>query len=134
MKRPYLEFSWYDKKTYKLPIQKKSWWFNDSRGKFHCTATCFNTANVFYVSDSGLVSIAYCDSHAANAILQTMLTGGLERGLWCTIWSGRLKPHWYYEHYMKYLKTSNPKQAEKLQVKINKWKKMLANIRGVKQK
>jgi hypothetical protein len=130
MKRPYLELIWYDKKKYKLPIPKKSWWFFDSRGKLHCIGSCANTATVFYVSDSGLASRAYCEGHAVNAILQTMITGGLERGLWCTIQSRRLKPHWYYEQYMKYLKKSNPTQAKKLQTKINKWKKMLANIHG----
>jgi hypothetical protein len=134
MQRPYLNLIWYDKKKYKLPIPKKSWWFNDSRGKLHCTASCSNIATVFYISDRGLASIAYCEGHAVSSILQTMITGNLERGLWCTISLNRLKPHWYYELHMEYLKKSNPIQAKKLQIKINKWKKMLANIRGVKQK
>lgn len=128
-----LNLIWYDKREYKIPLTSNNWWFKDKyRGASHCVLMCNNDSQAFYFTEKGKAKIAYCLAHAEKRILETMLTGRLERGIWCMIDQRRMRPHEDYKRYMPYLKKHNPKQAKKLEEKINMIKKLVINIRGEK--
>jgi hypothetical protein len=114
--------------TIKLP--KESWWWasrtGNNLGTSHCVISCYNQADVFYITPSGLARIAYCDSHAESRIMNTMITGQLEQGIWCIAMRGKLEPHWYYKRYFSYLQKSYPEQAKKLKLKL----KSIQTLRG----
>lgn len=109
----------------KIPISG-FWWTNrigEKWGTFHCVISCYNNADVVYISDYGYASICYCEAHARCRILESMFGEGLERGLWCNANNGKLEPHWYYKRFMSELKKMNPKKAKKLETKIKEFKK-----------
>lgn len=112
----------YKNRPTKLNLPKESWWWSmrtgDNLGTLHCVVFCYNTASVFYITPSGFARIAYCDSHAETRIMNTMLTGQLEQGIWCIANNGKVKPHWYYQRYFPYMQKTYPKQARKLKKKI----------------
>lgn len=119
----------YKNRTCKVLISKENFWFSkkmrESRGSLHCVISCNNEASIVYITDYGFARIAYCNSHAIWRILNTIITGQLERGLWCETENGKLKPHYYYKQYMQYMKKLHPKQAKKLELKLKglKYKK-----------
>ena len=112
----------YKNRPTNIPIPKDTWWWclrtGTKLGTLHCVVSCYNIASVVYITDYGLARIAYCDSHACERIMNTMLTGNLERGVWCIANNGKLKQHWYYERYMNIMKQNHPKQAKKLLEKL----------------
>mgnify|MGYP001558307235 CR=1 FL=1 len=124
MKRDYLIYIGYDKKKTKIPLSSDKYWFSGSRGNSHCVVSCLNFSECFYITDFGYCSISYCDAHAETRILSSMLSGELQRGIWCTVEKGKVKPHWYYKRYMPFMEKANLKQALKLKRKLNK----IANI------
>lgn len=115
--REYLDFENYDGKHFKMPLPKSSWWFT-SRDVSHCVVSCSNIADTFYISDFGFVHMAYCDSDARSRILHTLITGELERGIWCSVYKGKLSPHHFYGYYLKHMIHAHPKQAKKLEEKL----------------
>lgn len=134
MKKQKLTIIWYDKKSYKIPITNRMDWFNGERGSSHCVIGCYNTSDVFYISDYGTASIGYCSAHAEVRILRSMLAEHLERGIWCSIYNGKLRPHDYYYQFMQSLKKINPEKAKKLKAKLDSFKKSLSYIRGIHYK
>lgn len=112
----------YKNRPTKLNLPKESWWWamrtGDHLGTLHCVISCYNNASVFYITPSGFARIAYCDAHAETRIMNTMLTGQLEQGIWCIANNGKVKPHWFYQRYFDQLKSKYPKQAKKLKEKL----------------
>ena len=121
-RRRYINFIGYDKKTTKIPISKDDWWFTNALGESHCVCSCSNLTDNFYITDFGLCRIAYCDSHARNRILENMMSGSLQRGLWCEVYKGKLIPHEYYKRFIPLFKKLYPVQAKKLQKKLKEFK------------
>ena|SRR5690242_18429421 len=113
-----------------LNLPKESWWWNlrtgDNLGTLHCVVGCYNLAEVFYITPNGFARIAYCDSHAESRIMNTIITGQLEQGIWCIAKNKRLQPHWFYQRYFEYMQKAHPKQAKKLKDKI----KFISTLRG----
>lgn len=123
-KKPrFLIFTGYDKKETKIPLSKNPEWFKDSRGSGHCVVSCYNFADVFYITDYGFASISYCDSHACNRILESMFGDNLERGIWCSPIKGKLIPHWYYKRFLPQFKKLSPTKAKKLESKLRDFTK-----------
>lgn len=127
LKRKQLTVYDYKNRITKINLPKNGyWWQNrigDKLGSLHCVISCYNSSDVFYISDYGLCSIAYCDAHARSRILESMFGEDLQRGLWCIANNGKLEPHWYYKRFMSQLKKLNPKSAKKLEQKIKEFKK-----------
>jgi len=125
MKRRTITVYDYKQRPCDIPLPKESWWWGrrtgEGMGTLHCVISCWNESNVFYITDYGNARIAYCDSHAIVRIMNTIATGELERGIWCITENGKLKPHWYYNRYMKYMEKLHPKQAEKLKLKLKEF-------------
>lgn len=122
MKQKFIDFIGYDKKHTKIPLSKENWWFNKRQGYSHCVVSCSNFSDVFYITDYGFARIAYCDSHAKNRILNSIITGQIERGLWCEVWKGKLRPHEYYKRYLPLFKKLYPNKAKKLQQKLKEFR------------
>ncbi len=104
----------------KTPLE--SWWWGlrvgSNLGTNHCVISCYNESTVAYITDYGFARIAYCESHARERIMNTMLTGQLERGIWCEAWNGKLRPHDYYKRYMSDMMKAYPLKAKKLKQKL----------------
>ena len=122
MKRRTILLYDYKNRPCKVALTKDGgWWWSKrlgAMGERHCVISCYNEATVVYITDYGYARIAYCQAHADNRILGTMLSGMLERGVWAISDNGKLKPHWHYKHYMGYMKKVHPKQAKKLEEKL----------------
>jgi len=117
----YITYVDYDGKHVKIPIPKNGYWWTKKYGA-SCVIGCNNTIEAFYITDKGHASIGYCDAHARSRILEHMITGVLQRGVWCQVEKGRLEPHDYYKRFIKEMKATHPKQAVKLKNKLKKFK------------
>lgn len=115
----------YKNRPTEVKLSKEHFWWGqrigERMGTLHCVISCYNEASVVYITDFGFARIAYCDSHAIMRITHTLITGQLERGIWCVAENGKLKPHWYYKRYFSYMKKLHPKQARKLKEKLSKF-------------
>ncbi|HEC63977.1 hypothetical protein LCGC14_2264630 [marine sediment metagenome] len=120
MKRQYISYTGWDRKTTKIPIPKGGYWWNKTWGN-GCVVGCKNGIECFYISKKGLASIGYCMAHAELRILKSIISGFKERGTWHIVEKGMLKPHYFYKYETKYMldHLKDPK----------KYKKRLQNIR-----
>lgn len=123
MKRRTITIYDYKDRPCTVPLPKDGgWWWGprvgSNLGTNHCVISCYNHADVVYITDYGLARIAYCDSHAITRILRTIITGELERGIWCQTNNGKLVPHYYYKQYLPYMKALHPNKAKRLEEKL----------------
>jgi len=125
MKRQFLEFINYDKKRTKIPLSKGNYWFRKDLGYSHCVVSCSNFSDVFHITEYGFCNIAYCEAHAKIRILNDLLTGQLERGLWCEVHNGKLIPHNYYLRFITLFRKMYPKHQKKFNTKFSAYKMML---------
>ena len=134
MKRDSITIYDYKNRPTNVKLPKNGHWWTcrtgQRMGTLHCVISCFNNSDVFYITDKGNASIAYCDSHAGRQILENMLDGSIQRGLWCVANNGKLQPHWYYKRFMSQFKEQNPRQAKKLEQKIKDFKKTQSQSNG----